>query len=190
VTKKAPPNDGATESQDAKKLFRSPLRRARFNKSVTKFVDESFAAKSPDVKAADDEFKRRQENAWKSEFQQALALAAAHLPSTKPRTSDDRDAVKKLIEKLRKLLRGRPLGRAPSKMAMVQTAELAAANLVRAAKHLWREESGGQRASLEETEKMIADAIERASIHMSVPKEMIRRDKVRKSLDHRSSKIK
>jgi hypothetical protein len=174
-----------TETQNTAKLelFRSTLSRARFNKSIGKLADEAFATKDPAVKVAHDVATMRAANAWKSEFQQAIALAASHLPLSKPRTLVDRSAVKELIKALQKLLRGqRP--RPPVKASpRIPAAEFAAVSIARAAKRLWRINNRRQRVPPEVTEKLITDAIKSASLQFSVPENMIRRDAIKRLLN-------
>jgi hypothetical protein len=66
VTKKA------SNSGDAKTLFRSNLSRARFNKAIGEVADKAFATQPPSVKAAYNDTKKLLENAWKPELQSAL----------------------------------------------------------------------------------------------------------------------
>jgi hypothetical protein len=54
----------------------------------------------------------RTSHAWKSKFQQQLKLAESYFPTTRPQTREDRAAVEDVIESLKKLLRGRPPGKA------------------------------------------------------------------------------
>jgi hypothetical protein len=162
VTKKAAPNSG-----DAKTLFRSNLSRARFNKAMDKIANDSFATKSPLVKAAYGESNMRSSNAWNSEFQQALARAEYCLSSTKPVTREDKRALADFLKRLKRLLKRRPRGGAPR---LPPLAERAAANLVRERLKAFRKESGKKRISRKSGEpaRLIAEAIKEVSIHFSV----------------------
>ena len=133
-------------SKDAPKSFRSALSRARFNKSIGKLADKAFATKDRRVKAAYDKEKMRTANAWKSEFQQALARAATYLPSTKPVTREDKRALADFLKPLNKLLKGRPRGGPPR---LPPLAEHAAAHLVRERLKLLRKKNGKERISKE-----------------------------------------
>jgi hypothetical protein len=59
--------------------------------------------------AAFRDLETRTANAWKSKFQQQLALAVSYLPTIKPQTKEDRAAIEDLIKSLKKkYLRGPP----------------------------------------------------------------------------------
>ena len=167
MTKKAAPNSG-----DAKTSFRSNLRRARFNRAMDKLAEDSFATKSPLEKVAYDELKRRLSNAWKSEFQQALARAEFCLSSTNPVTREDQLALADFLKRLKRLLKGRPRGRAHR---LPLLAERAAAHLVGERLKELRKESGKKRISRKSGVPggLIDEAIKKVSIQFSVPRSKI-----------------
>jgi len=169
------------QALDTAKLetFRSALKRARSNKSISKYADQAFATKDPVVKAAYDELKMRLANAWKSEFQQALAQADFYLGSKKPITREDRQALENLIKKMKKLLKGRPHGgerRPPA------AAERAAVYLARERLKFLRETSGRKRISKESGSKLIAETIEAVSFQLGVPSKKISPENVARLL--------
>jgi hypothetical protein len=129
------------------------------------------------VKAAYDEAKMRLANAWKSEFQQALARAATYLPSTKPVTREDKRALADFLKPLKKLLKGRSRGMGPR---LPPLAERAGVHLVRERLKLLREQSGKKRISPKSgvAAKLIADAIKEVSIQFSVPPAKISADNI------------
>jgi hypothetical protein len=164
-------NGGKQSSATAKReQFRSALNRARFDKAIGEMADRGFASKSSGVRAAYDEANMRASNAWKSEFQQALAQADFDLRPKKPLTREDKRALKDFIKKLKKLLKGRPHGGDRRRPA---AAERAAAYLVQERLKVLRETSGRKRISKELGTKLIAEAIERASFQLGVPSEKI-----------------
>jgi hypothetical protein len=167
----------ASPDTSRRERFRSTLKRARAEKAFSNHADKQFATKPPRVRAAHDEAKVRLSNAWKSDFQQAIALAASHVPLSKPQTSDDRDAIRKLIETLQELLDGRPLGRATQIVPMV---ELAAAHLVQERLKLLRLKLGKERISknMAARDKLIADAIKQVSFQFSIPPAKISADNI------------
>ena len=114
----------------------------------------------------------RSRHAWKSPFQQKLALAKSRLPSTKARTEKDRQAVKDLIRDLQKLASGRPSG--PS------VAERAAADLYVGMNREWREETGRPRVTQSVMKVNLDKAIERAAFMLCISKSAIRADEIRR----------
>jgi hypothetical protein len=162
--------------------FRSALSRARFNKAIGKLADKAFATKSPRVKAAHDEARMHLTNAWKSEFQQALARAATYLPSTKPVTREDKRALADFLKPLKKLLKGRSRGMGPRLFAM---AERAAAHRVRERLKLFREKDGRKRISSKSGihRKLIAEAIPEVSTQFNVPPAKVSADNIFKLLN-------
>jgi hypothetical protein len=116
-------------------------------------------------------------NAWKSEFQQQLAFAASHLPTTKPRTPEDRVAVNDLIKLLKKMLSGRPHGRIRS---LTLAAERAAATLTRERLQRWCKENGRRRAGARKLATTVANAIKTIAFQFHVPVSEIRPDEVRR----------
>jgi hypothetical protein len=136
--------------------------------------------KDPAVTAATRDYETWVTNAWKSEFQQQLALAASYLPSTKPLTANDRHAVEDLIRSLKKLLRGAPLGRRGKSdlisipksdfiRMLPPAAERAVAQLVREGQKFWCKENGRQRVPPSKTTELIAEAIKQIIFQWSMP---------------------
>jgi hypothetical protein len=169
--------NAATEARDTTKLdFKSALRHARSNKAVGKLADKAFATKDPRVKAAYDEAKMGLANAYKSEFQQALARAATYLPSTKPGTREDKRALADFLKPLNKLLHGRLRRVDP----LPKAAEDAAAHLVLERLKYLREKSGKERITQKSgiPAKLIADAIKEVSVQLNVPLAKISADNV------------
>lgn len=142
-------------------------------------------------------------NAWRSEFQQQLALGVSYFPSSKPRTPEDRRAVVELIELLKKLLRGAPLGRrrllgkdhsteipmADFMRMAIPAAEYAAAQRVRERKQLWREKNARPSVPPSVTAQMIADEIKVFAAAYKVPAAKISVDNVGASANKTSRKI-
>jgi hypothetical protein len=110
--------------------------------------------------AAFRDLETRTANAWKSKFQQQLALAVSYLPTTKPRTLEDRVAVNDLIKLLNKLLSGRPRGRVASNLT---SRHLPAEFQVRQGQKSWCIKHGRRRAPASVTNELIADAIKKDS---------------------------
>jgi hypothetical protein len=126
----------------------------------------------------------RSANAWKSPFQQQLALAAAHL-RMKPRTEDDKHALAGHIRSLQKMLGGRPrqrvrwkkddqgieqagvLERPELERVMRPVALQAAVNLVREGQRVWCDENRRKYAPTWKTTELIAQSIERVRFQLS-----------------------
>jgi hypothetical protein len=122
------------------------------------------------------------ENAWKSEFQQALQRAALHLPSTKPRTRADKRALAEFIRPLKELLRGRPRGVDPDDMRpadRIRVAERVAALKVRVDKMKWCRENDSSRVPKRVTADFIKDRTKEASIECKVPEAKIGKGNIR-----------
>jgi hypothetical protein len=122
--------------------------------------------------ASFDDRETRSDNAWKSDFQQKLARAKSYLPSTKPRTEEDREAVRDFIGHLSKMLSGRPAEpRRPWKKHIEQRGERvlipeavvidaavdAIAQLVREGQKVWRKENDAQRVPGWRTDELVND---------------------------------
>jgi hypothetical protein len=122
--------------------------------------------------AAFRDLETRTANAWKPKFQQQLALAVSYLPTTKPQTQEDRAAIEDLIKSLKKkYLRGRPRGKATSRLPRVPNnpprAEKVAAVVVQVeqARLSWLiKNPDRRRVPPAVTKKQIADAIKGSDI--------------------------
>jgi hypothetical protein len=156
------------------------------NKAATPSTDQQSEVDA--VTAARREYEMQIENASKSEYQQALQLAASHLPPTKPLTKGDRRALRDLIKSLQEQLRGRPRGGNPDDIRpadLIPAAERAVTELVREGQRLWREKNGRRRVPQSVTAELIAEAIKRISIQCqgSVPTARISAHEVRRLLN-------
>jgi hypothetical protein len=139
---------------------------------------------SPDElrKAAFDDLEAHGRHAWKSDFQQKLAVAKSHLPSTRPHTEADRRAVQDLIAYLREYLAGRPVGPRPpwdeqaeqphpiNEHILVTAAERAAGVLVRGGRKSWCQENHCKRMKPSKLDELIADSIGRIVFQWGIPK--------------------
>ena len=131
----------------------------------------------PDPLAALRDLETRSANAWKSSFQQRLALWASHFPTPtekeKPLTDDDKRAVADVIGRLQKLLRGRPRGekvqwtnpdllileKSELARAMRSAALQAAADRVRDGLRKWCKENDYERVPASKTDELFAELI-------------------------------
>jgi hypothetical protein len=136
--------------------------------------------------AALHDLETRSLNAWKSEFQQKLARAKSYLPSTKPRTEEDREAVRDFIWHLKGLLSGRPAGpsrpwrkKRGERVLVPEAIEAAAvdaiAQLVREGQKVWRKENDVQRVPRWRTDELVNDFTKQIVRERNIPPAIARK---------------
>jgi hypothetical protein len=150
--------------------------------------------------AAYDDMRVSVGSAWKSDFQQKLARARSYLPSTKPRTEEDRRAIQVFIRHLEKWLSHRPAGRRVRWMkdedgieqsgvmdssqfqgARMIAAERTAADLVRDMNRRWCKENGCRRLTKPHVwDTHLREAIRRVASQLGIAPKQIRADEVRR----------
>ena len=145
------------------------------------------------VSSAYREYERELVNACRSEYQQQLLRAAAFLPTTKPRTQEDRRALADLIKGLQKQLRGAPVGGSRHSSLEISLSELiltlppaanrAAAHLVRMRKQTWLKTNDRKRVPPSVTTELISEAIKQISSQWKLPSPKISADEVRRLLN-------
>jgi hypothetical protein len=171
---------------------------SRQDKERTKLPDDfEEYRKRPDVQrhravaaelhrtAAFDDRETRSENAGKSDFQQKLARAESYLPSTKPRTEEDKRAAQDFMRYLRKeWFSGRPAG--PGRpwrkkieqrdgivlipQAVIEEAAVdAIAQLVREGQEVWRKENNSPRVPRPKTEELVKHFTEQTVRGWKIP---------------------